>query len=704
MDSSQRRASRIMLLTTPMPCWRFELPMTKTTPPWLLKQLNPQQKQAYLHDQGHALVIAGAGSGKTRVISHRVARLIAQGTPANAILMVTFTNKAAEEMRQRVEGLLVENPKDIKGLLAGTFHSLANRFLRRYAPMVDLQSNFTILDASDALDLLRIARTTVLDGGVDFEGRRFPDAGVISSLISKAFNCNQEIHQIIAKERPWLEAFTPQIESIAGQYQQRKRDNQVLDFDDLLDFWLLLLQRRHQNLPMAQNLQHVLVDEYQDSNHIQAEILNLLVKNKTSLMAVGDDSQSIYGWRGADYANILNFPQNFDSVVYPLEHNYRSTPEILALANHSIQQNPTPFEKNLRTQQAPAHIKPRLVYPLTVHEEADYMIGRIHVYQDQGASLGDMGMLYRNHHQAAVLQLRLAENQIPFEVRSGIRFFAQAHIKDMVAFLKALFNPFDEIAWLRILKMLPGIGVVSAHKIHQVFVRQGEVNITRENTDLLKAIPKKALRSWPDLARTFEALLVENQSPAEMMTCLRTSPFFRNHLVAAYDNPQERDTDLAYLSEFSSRYRSLERFLSQLSLADGAAVKKDLLPEEEEEERITLTTIHQAKGLEWQVVFLIGLSEGLFPHARCLEPQERLQEERRLFYVGITRCKRHLELGAPLTLHANGRMEVGKASRFVEELPQNLLEIHNLHSPTHAKEEGPLNPLTHPNSSLHAKW
>ena len=678
--------------------------MSSADQPWVHKHLNPQQQQAYQHNQGHALVIAGAGSGKTRVISHRVARLIAQGTPPSAILMVTFTNKAAQEMRLRVEGMLKDVPEGTKGILAGTFHSIANRFLRRYATRINLASNFSILDSADALDLLRIARTTVLDGKSNFEGRRFPEAGVIGGLISKAFNCNREIHQVISEERPWLEPFTSQIEKIAHEYQQRKRANQVLSFDDLLDFWLLLLQDHHQTLAMVQNLQHVLVDEYQDSNHIQADILRLLVAHNASLMAVGDDSQSIYGWRGADYANILNFSQTFGSVVYPLEHNYRSSPEILALANHSIRQNPTPFEKTLQAQQGRSNTLPRVVRPFSVHEEADYVIERLFAYQDQGISLNEMGILYRNHHQAAALQLRLAECHIPFEVRSGIKFFEQAHVKDMVAFLKALFNPLDEIAWQRILKILPGVGVVSAHKIYQVFLAQGKVDITPQNTALVKVIPKKAKTSWPNLAHAFEALLAENQSPTEMMRCIRSSHFFRDHLVAAYENPEERDTDLAYLGEFATRYSSLERFLSQLSLADGNAVKRDVTEEEDEEERLTLTTIHQAKGLEWLVVFLIGLTEGQFPHARSLEPAERLHEERRLFYVGVTRCKRHLELGAPLALLMSGRMELGKPSRFVEELPRELLETHSLHGRSGAEEEETMQDMPSIPPSIQAKW
>jgi len=630
--------------------------------------LNPEQQKIVEHLDGPALVIAGAGSGKTRVITHRAAHLIQRGVPPSSILMVTFTNKAAEEMLRRVEGL-VQKPGAADQIVSGTFHSVANRFLRRYGPLIGYTHNFTILDDSDARDLVKAA----LAEAAPKPERKLPTAAVIQDVLSMAFNRNLEVRDLVAREYDWLQEFLPEIEAVEQVYRRKKRDNNAMDFDDLLDNWHQLLVR-HPHVELARQIRYLMVDEYQDTNFIQAEILERLAGPGGNLMAVGDDAQSIYGWRGANFENILNFPQRFGGAIYRLEENYRSTPDILSLANASINHNVAQFEKHLRAVR-PALERPRAVHVFDQYQEADLVVERILMYSDRDIPLNEMGVLYRNHMQSAVLQMRLTERGIPFIVRSGIKFFEQAHIKDVVAFLKVVFNPLDEIAWLRLLKLLPGIGNATAQRIYRVFLDQKAVRLSPDNLDLARQVPPKARDAWHHLSAAFKAILAEGITPGEMITAV-TEKFYRDILVTDFDQPREREQDLGYLAEFAAKYRSLERFLGQLALV-GSTVMQDAQPQEEkDQERLTLTTIHQAKGLEWDVVFVIGLSDGRFPHERCLEPPERLEEERRLFYVAVTRCKRHLELTVPLVAQDHGGQPViCRPSRFVEELPASVVEV-----------------------------
>jgi DNA helicase-2/ATP-dependent DNA helicase PcrA len=425
-------------------------------------------------------------------------------------------------------------------------------------------------------------------------------------------------------------------------------------------------------------VRYIMVDEYQDTNHIQAELLALLARKHGNLMVVGDDAQSIYGWRGANFENILHFPDRFGGEIYRLEQNYRSTPDILALANASINHNTAQFAKHLQA------VKPHLEVPQITHvrdeyEEADYVVERLLHYRDQELPLNAMGVLYRSHNQSAALQMRLTQAGIPFMVRSGVKFFEQAHIKDVVAFLKVIFNPLDEIAWLRILRLLPGIGNTTALRIYRIFADQRAVRLSPDNEALRKAIPAKAREAWAELAATFKGLLDDGVTPSEMILRV-TRGFYHASLFSQFDNAREREADLSYLAEFASQYGTVERFLSQLALVGGTVIRDYEAEQEEDPEFLTLTSIHQAKGLEWDVVFLIGLADGRFPHARCLEPLERLEEERRLFYVATTRCMRHLELTVPLVTYQGGRPEICRPSRFVEELPEGVVNVHRMDS------------------------
>ncbi len=644
--------------------------------------LNPDQKKIVAHHEGPALVIAGAGSGKTRVITHRVARLIQSGIAPSAIMLLTFTNKAATEMAARVAR--AASLRDNQKLLHGTFHSMGSRFLRRYAKALQYESNFSILDTSDAKDLLKAALAEV----VGKPNKQFPKVAVLQDLFSGAFNrlCTAQmllehpyperhfhLDQLIKGDYPYFEEHLEALLEVQRTYRLKKRRNQVMDFDDLLENWLELLIREGASLPLVRQTEFVLVDEYQDTNQVQSSILDALTRSHRNLMVVGDDAQSIYSWRGADFQNILGFPDRYQATLFRMEENYRSTPEILAVANASINHNTRQFEKHLYTR-LPSGEKPVIHELWDGPEEAIHVIDRIMELRDREVPLRDMAVLYRTHVQSATLQVELTRAGIPFVIHSGVKFFEQAHIKDLTAFLKVLHNPLDEISWMRILKLLPGVGNTTAYRIFNVFQTQQAVRLTKENLDLQKLIPAKARADWNSLLDCFQEMLQDGTTPGLMLRVLYEK-FYRTLLFNSFENAPQRENDVHYLQEYAANYRSLESFLNELSLAGTQLVTDHDAQEKAEEDVLTLTTIHQAKGLEWEAVYLIGLTEGLFPHQRSMETEEQLEEERRLFYVALTRAKRHLMLTAPVMASSYAGPERFSRSRFIREFPEDAVEV-----------------------------
>jgi DNA helicase-2/ATP-dependent DNA helicase PcrA len=438
-----------------------------------------------------------------------------------------------------------------------------------------------------------------------------------------------------------------------------------MDFDDLLENWLELLVLHRERIPLCRQINYILVDEYQDTNMVQAEVLLLLSQPHNNLMVVGDDAQSIYSWRGANFGNMLEFPERYKAVTYYMEENYRSSPEILEAANQSINYNTRQFEKNLFSS-LPEGEKPLVHHVWSSEDEANLVLQSILSYRDQEISLNEMSVLYRNHVQSAALQVSLTQAGIPFVIHSGVKFFEQAHIKDLTAFLKVLYNPLDEISWMRLLRLLPGIGNNTAFRIFSVFQDQQAVRLTKDNQALHKLIPKKALENWIVLLECFQKMLGESISPTEMIGIIYNN-FYRDVLYSSFENAQQREADIRYLEEFAGNYEQLEAFLNKLSLVGSSIVTDYESEQQDNQEAITLTTIHQAKGLEWGVVIVIGLTEGLFPHQRSLETEEQIEEERRLFYVAMTRAKRHLLLTAPL-ISSSYFKGASKRSRFIFEL------------------------------------
>ncbi len=649
---------------------------------WSIESLNPEQKKIVEHKEGPALVIAGAGSGKTRVITHRVAKLIHDGVPASSILLLTFTNKAAREMAHRTAQAMNIN-HDQQKIIHGTFHSVGSRFLRRHAKLLRYENNFSILDVSDSRDLLKAAMAEKIGK----PGKHFPKASVLRDIYSLAFNrfCDQNmimdhqyserhfcLDQLITSNYPHFEEHLEEILAIQTAYRQKKKHGQVMDFDDLLENWLELVLRHCENLPLCQQIQYILVDEFQDTNQVQANILDRLSWPQKNMMVVGDDAQSIYSWRGANFGNMLEFPERYSADVYRMEENYRSTPEILEAANQSINHNTSQFEKNLFSR-LPSSDKPLVYHVWGPQEEAELVTQAILAFQDQDISLNDMSVLYRNHVQSAVLQITLTHAGIPFVIHSGVKFFEQAHIKDLCAFLKVLFNPLDEISWMRLLRLLPGIGNTTAYKIFNVFQTQQAVRLTEENKSLQKLIPHKAKMDWEVIQECFQEMLADEITPGQMISIVYQR-FYKHVLFENFENAHQREADISYLVEFAGNYKKLEAFLNELSLVGSSIITDHEAEQQADQEILTLTTIHQAKGLEWEAVFMIGLTESQFPHQRSLSTVEKIEEERRLFYVAMTRAKRHLMITAPVLTsgYAGG---INARSRFVSEIPEDNITL-----------------------------
>ena len=665
------------------------------------RELNEQQHSAVTAEPGPALVIAGAGSGKTRTLTYRVAYLLEQGIPPERILLLTFTNKAAREMMRRVAELL---GRDLPALWGGTFHSIGARVLRRQAERLGFRQDFTILDREDSVDLIKACAA---DANIDTKATRFPKPDVLGAVFSMALNTRQSIEETVAQHYSYFEQLTPQFVDLARRYAARKRAANVMDFDDLLALWLKLMEDDAETREQYQRkFQFLLVDEYQDTNLLQSELIDLLGARTRNVMVVGDDSQSIYAWRGANFRNIIEFPKRYPGAkVYKIEVNYRSTPEILSLANAAIAANVHQFEKAL----APARksgLKPVLVATQDGHEQAAFVAQRMLELRDEGIPLDKMAVLYRSHFHALEMQLELTKRNIPFSITSGIRFFEQAHIKDVAAYLKLVVNPADELAFKRLVLMLPGIGGKGAEKLWQKFHAElpalnqdrpasagGETrNSGLETSDSPRlaaalqkctgAVPKKSASAWADLAITIsqiEAVPLRSQ-PAEVIRHVLEAGY-EDYLHETFANARNRLEDVQQLGAFAQQFKSTEEFLTQLALLTNVEAE-DGSPGQRDTEQVRLSTIHQAKGLEFEVVFIIMLCDGLFPSARSSESPEGEEEERRLFYVAITRAKNELYLSYPLIRLAGAYTGdvMQSPSRFLAELPPELLDEWNLHS------------------------
>lgn len=635
------------------------------------ESLNDQQLEAVTSPAGPHLVIAGAGSGKTRTLTYRVAWLLEQGYRPGEILLLTFTNKAAREMIERVNDLL---PGAAEGLWSGTFHSIGHRILRRHPEAAGFRQGFTIMDREDQEELLD---AVVARLGFRSNDKRFPKGEVLAELLSLCCNTGETLRTLLARRYRYFIDLEDRIAQVAAAYEGRKKEVNSLDFDDLLSKTHELLLTNPEIAASYQcRFRAVLVDEYQDTNRLQAGLIDTLAATHRHVMVVGDDAQSIYSWRGADFANILEFPKRYpDAVIHRIETNYRSAPQILELANASISHNPRQFPKELRAVRKPAVTKPALVPLATNNEQASFVAQRVLELHDEGIDFREMAVLYRAHYHSMEIQLEFTRRGIPFGITSGLRFFEQAHIKDVAAFLKFALNPNDEVAFKRMARLLPGIGSKTAESLW--LQSSGILGGSRLFSNLGKGlrIPSKAAGAWSQLVETLVKLapMGEPASPSEMIGAV-TSGLYDDYMQAKFANYEARRDDLNTLANYAKQFDQTEEFLAQLTLLGGTETS-EVTGRDDEEDRVCLSSIHQAKGLEWQAVFLAWLTEGMFPGVRSLEDENALEEERRLFYVGVTRCKEELYLTYPeLRLNAAYGEAFQRPSRFLEELPEHLTE------------------------------
>ena len=652
--------------------------------------LNPQQLEAVTSPPGPALVLAGAGTGKTRTLTYRVVYLLDQGVPPQQILLLTFTNKAAREMMDRVHALL---GRDLSSLWGGTFHAMGHRLLRVYASKVGLQPDFTIMDRDDSIHLWKECYKEHDKEIRAVQRLYFPKPEVLAEWVSFARNTCVPLKKVIEerfRDPDKLQQALPVLETLAETYQEKKRQAQLVDFDDLLHFWLELLEN-HPDVSeqMRTRFQHVLVDEYQDTNPIQARIVDLLVQDHHQVMAVGDDAQSIYSWRGANYRNILTFPERHPGTrIYRIEINYRSTPAILRLANAVIARNAYQFSKHLQAARTEGP-QPALIVCPSAEDQARFVAQRVQELQNEGIGLDEMAVLYRSHFHALELQMILTQVGIPFTITSGYRFLEQAHIKDVAALLRWIINPYDEVAFKRIVQWFPGVGDKTATKLWQA-----QLQLLREHPDLQKQppahranhllprFPSKAQPEWERLIQALGRIRSTDDSSESVSTLLDklVQEFYADFAKTHYPNAEERLEDLAQLIRFAEEFESVEEFLAQLALLSSS--ESETAPGQGDqataEQRLRLLTVHQAKGLEWRVVFVIMLCEGMFPSSRAAVTEEGLEEERRLFYVAVTRARDQLYLVYPLSRTFGSHYDYLTPSSFVEELPEDSYEIWKL--------------------------
>ncbi|MBT8037606.1 MAG: ATP-dependent helicase [Verrucomicrobiae bacterium] len=647
-------------------------------------ELNEQQYAAVSARPGPALVIAGAGSGKTRTLTHRVAYLLDQGVEAGNILLLTFTNKAAREMLDRVEELV---PQDISALWSGTFHSIGNRILRRHADELGFTRSFSILDRDDQKSLM----TEVVKGlNIDTRGKRFPKADLLASIFSLAENTYEELDDLIESRYPHLEEWLEDIKMVRKGYRKKKKATNSMDFDDLLILTLKLLQRDEGLRALYQKkFRHVLVDEYQDTNRVQCDLIDLLVGEKQYLMVVGDDAQSIYSWRGADMENILNFHDKYPAAqVFKIETNYRSVPEVLELSNAAIRPNQSQYEKELRPAREGGAMTPALVALDDPSMQAEFLAERIDELMGEGVEPHEIAVLYRAHYQSMEIQMELTRRNLPFQITSGLRFFEQSHIKDISAMIRFVVNGRDEVSFKRMVLLLPGVGGKTADNLWLAWAgsaagRSVDVPESFSDTLLTFRVPAKAKDTWEQLCHTLDELAPGGvfARPSEMIFSILEG-IYDDYMRGSFDNYENRKQDIEQLMGYGESYEDILEFLAQLSLmssVDGEPAGKAgaKRKEEKKEDSIMLSSIHQAKGLEWNVVFVVSLADGMFPNGRVLESGDlrMLEEERRLFYVAVTRAKDQLYLTYPMT---NPKSYTGdymtRPSRFLDAIPTELTE------------------------------
>ncbi len=622
--------------------------------------LNPAQFAAATHGEGPILVIAGAGSGKTRTLVYRMAYLIEQGVAPESILLLTFTRRAAQEMLHRAGELTAGSCRRVMG---GTFHATANILLRRYGHHIGIGANFTIIDRGDAEGIINLLKSSL---GMAGAGKRFPSKRVVMNLISGAINKSASIEQLVQREMIHLLEFIPDFYTINSHYRQFKLDHGLMDYDDLLVEWKrLLLESEQARVELSQRFRYILVDEYQDTNQLQAEIVRLLAHSHSNVMVVGDDAQSIYSFRGADFYNIMRFPDQFPGAkIVKLEENYRSTEPILQLTNAVIANAEQKFTKTLFTSLG-GGIRPQLVVAPNEAAEARFIAQEIRKRHDEGVPFSDMAVLFRSGFHSYKLEIELASQDVDFDKRGGLKLTESSHIKDLLSFLRVIINPWDNLSWNRILLQLDKVGPKTVHKI---------LDTIREADSPVEALAKyRPGAAWKEqfaqLIDMLGRLVLPGQTPSDQFDLAMGyyEPVFEK---IYYDDYPKRRKDLDQFKILIAGYGDLQSFVDDTALDPPEAGGSE--QSEDHSQRLILSTIHSAKGLEWNTVFVIGLAEGRFPHQNAV-PGEQFEEERRLLYVACTRAKEQLFLTYPREMMTADRQTVRAAmTPFLREVSAGL--------------------------------
>lgn len=637
------------------------------------QHLNAAQLRAVTAPDGPVLVIAAAGTGKTRTLTHRVAWLVLErGVDPRQILLLTFTNRAAGEMLERAAQLV---GGDVGGLWGGTFHHAANRMLRRHAARLGYGADYTILDEDDTQRLLKAC---VAELGL--KDKKFPKPGVLAAVFGLAANRGAPVEKTVQEH---FEGHTVDLDGVLkvhALYEKRKRAQNAMDFDDLLVNGLKLLQEQPDVLARYQErMQHVLVDEYQDTNRLQADFVDLLAARHRNLLAVGDDFQSIYSWRGAEVQNILSFEQRYPGAqVFKLEENYRSTPGILAVANQVIAGNPEQYQKVLRATRA-AEVKPVLAKMTDGGHQARYVVAKVRQLLESGAvPPGQIAVLYRSHYHSMELQLELARARLDYVLMSGVRFFEQAHVKDVCTLPRLVANPADALAFMRLAELFPQVGPKKAQTLWHALGAHWNLRDAAKRAKLAEGLPAEARPLWEAIAQKLFPAGEEDgrvlDRPDELIFRF-TEAFYGEYAEETFDNARSRLEDIEELMAFSAKYKGTAEFLSEMALLTNLEAEQNRA-KGQPGQAIRLTTVHQAKGLEWQAVFVLWLADGMFPAARSLEEAADAAEERRLFYVAVTRAKDYLWLCVPrMRKSRDGGLQICLPSRFIDEIDPDLLQV-----------------------------
>ncbi len=644
--------------------------------PEFLQTLNPQQLAAVMHGDEPLLIIAGAGTGKTTTLANRVAWQIVSGTDPSRLLLLTFTRRAAAEMLRRVEHILIQldpstvkNPavcsrSSIRRIAGGTFHSVATNVLRRYGNLIGLYPDFTILDRSDSEDLMNVERSKL---NLPKSDKRFPLKGTCLDIYSRCVNTQKPLDIILKKYFPWCLEHQERLGELFNGYTTTKEQQRVLDFDDLLLFWNALAENPDGGQMLRQQFQKIMVDEYQDTNILQAQILKNICPDGKGLTAVGDDAQSIYSFRAATVRNILDFPNEYPgTVLIPLEQNYRTTQKILDATNAVIAEAEERHSKELWSSRGDGSL-PVLVTCSDEDAQTTYVIDQILDRREKGVPLKQQAVLFRASHHSMSMEAELGRRNVPFVKYGGLRFLETAHVRDLMSFLRLAENPLDSVAGFRVLVLMPGIGHVKAASLLDN-LREGGGHFETWSSWSPPSVLKD---DWPKLIRLLQEMEQRAESDAGVATDIHGARLFYAPLLESkYDNVKARLNDLIQLEAIAARYQSRTEFLSEMTLDPPSSTQE--LPADPflDEDYLTLSTIHSAKGLEWDSVYVIHAADGNIPSDMATGSPEEIEEERRLFYVAMTRAKNHLSVVRPERYYFHNRRKsdqhsLSKITRFL---------------------------------------